>query len=68
MPFGIRRQDCRASNNTKGQYVVFRKDLGTGVSCHMTREKAVQAAIIRIQNSKDLTAAEKRRDIESMRA
>lgn len=49
MPFEIRRQACVDSDGKQGSYVVFNTDEKRTVSCHSTREDALAAARIRIE-------------------
>lgn len=64
MPFTVRKRDCIAADGKNGSYVLLKS--GKKVSCHATREDAFAAARIRIRESKDLTAEQKKRELETL--
>ena len=64
MPLTVERRDCVGSDGKQGTYVVL-KD-GKKVSCHGTRGDALASARIRIANAPELSASQKKIDIDAL--
>jgi hypothetical protein len=50
----VKKQKCRKANGEQGNFVVYRLDTKTAVSCHKTEKEAHIAKGIREKKSKDV--------------